>query len=152
MSLDIYLISDKSVAIPLTSGIFVRKNGQTIEISEEEWYNEHPGIEPVRIFDNKEETNEVFHYNITHNLGEMAGAGQDLYKALWRPEELGFTKAKELIPVLSLNLQLLYDLPERFKALSPSNGWGTYEGLLSCVSAYLNACIEYPESTIEISR
>lgn len=31
------------------SGIFVRRNGATIEISEEEWYSLNPGREPVRV-------------------------------------------------------------------------------------------------------
>lgn len=30
------------------SGIFVRKHGASVEISDEEWYREHPGREPIR--------------------------------------------------------------------------------------------------------
>lgn len=31
------------------SGIFVRRNGATVEITEEEWYRLNPGREPVRV-------------------------------------------------------------------------------------------------------
>lgn len=31
------------------SGIFVRENGATVEISEEEWYRRNPNREPVRV-------------------------------------------------------------------------------------------------------
>ena len=152
MSLDIYLISKESITKPASSGIFVRKNGQTIEISEEEWNKEYPDKEPVKFISEEQETNQVFHHNITHNLNKMASKGSSLYQALWRPEELGFTQAKQLIPVLALNLTLLQQFPERFKQYNPENNWGRYEGLLECVSKYLEACLDYPEATIEVDR
>lgn len=31
------------------SGIFVRRNGATVEITEEEWYRENPDREPCRV-------------------------------------------------------------------------------------------------------
>lgn len=31
------------------SGIFIRENGATIQISESEWYRRNPGREPVRV-------------------------------------------------------------------------------------------------------
>jgi hypothetical protein len=33
---------------PVNSGIFVRRNGANVEISEAEWYRDNPGREPVR--------------------------------------------------------------------------------------------------------
>jgi hypothetical protein len=41
---------DASIPKPESSGsgIFVRELGSTFEISEEEWYRRHPGIEPCR--------------------------------------------------------------------------------------------------------
>jgi len=41
----------------------------------------------------------VYDANITHNLGEMADEA-GVYKHLWRPEEIGLTKAAELIEPL----------------------------------------------------
>ena len=34
---------------PVGSGIFVRRNGATVEISEEEWRQKNPGREPFRV-------------------------------------------------------------------------------------------------------
>lgn len=93
---------------------------------------------------------DVFWRNITHNLNTMAeDAG--LYQHLWRPEELGITKASELIDPLRAGLELLVSDPKRFRAFNPSNGWGSYEGLVEFVRRYLEACIENPDATIRVS-
>ena len=34
---------------PPGSGIFVRRHGTSVEVSEEEWYRLNPGREPVRV-------------------------------------------------------------------------------------------------------
>lgn len=94
---------------------------------------------------------EIFSENITHNLGKMAGAA-GLYEALWRPEEIGITKAAQLIPILSEGYARLIKDPEEFKKLNPANGWGSYDGLVSFVRHYLDACINNPDADIEVSR
>lgn len=94
---------------------------------------------------------EVFDFNITHNLTPMAEAA-GLYKAMWRPEELGVKLAGDLIPILAQGLLLLADHPEKFKALNPENGWGDYQGLVLCVRRYLAACKDHPDATISVSR
>lgn len=94
---------------------------------------------------------DVFWFNITHNMGPMASAA-GLYKAMWRPEELGITKAKELIPVLTDGLQWLRTHEEQAKALNPDNGWGSYEALRRFTESYLGACIEHPDANIRVSR
>ena len=97
------------------------------------------------------ESDEVYWANITHNLGEMASEA-GIYEALWRPEEIGKTKAGEIIELLKSGLSDLKSRPEYFKKFNPPNGWGTYEGLVSFVEKYLEACIEYPDAIIHISR
>lgn len=89
--------------------------------------------------------------NITHNLGKMARAA-GLYEVLWRPEENGFEFAAQLIEPLRDGLQQLLENPEKFKALSPDNGWGTYSHLVKFVRDYLDACIEYPDAQVEVWR
>lgn len=42
--------------------------------------------------------------------------------------------------------------PDYFKQFNPSNGWGSYTVFLPWVKEYLNACREYPEATIYVSR
>jgi len=94
---------------------------------------------------------EVFERNITHNLGGMA-ADAGLHKPLWRPEELGITKCSELTPLLEKGLALLKSDPKRFQKFNPSNGWGDYDGLVKFVEKYLEACREYPDGEIGISK
>jgi hypothetical protein len=94
---------------------------------------------------------EAFDYNITHNLGKMAGKA-GLYEALWRPEEKGWKKAGDIINVLEAGLNDLKERPEYFKQFNPENGWGNYENLVEFVEKYLENCRQYPSSTIEVSR
>jgi len=99
----------------------------------------------------KVEPCEVYSDNITHNLNVMAKEA-GLYFALWRPDEVGLTRAKELIPLLTDGLYKLIEDPERFKAMNPINGWGDYDGLVAFVSEYLKACIANPDARVRVSR
>jgi hypothetical protein len=118
-----------------------------------------------------EEREEVYGANITHNLNKMAiEAG--LYEALWRPYQLiggynipeddddaeyAFERenkilAKDIISHLEKGLKELKERPEYYKKFNPSNGWGSYEGLVKFTENYLEACREYPETEIEVGR
>lgn len=151
MSLDVSLVTEDKHPRPTGSGIFVRENGKTVEISEAEWKKRNPGREPVRFKNPEPETNEVFSANITHNMTKMADEA-DLYYALWRPDERGWTHAHHIIPLLTTGLVDLKSSPETFKLLNPENGWGSYEGLVEFVESYLAACKQYPDAKIEVSR
>jgi len=94
---------------------------------------------------------EVFWINITHNLNKMADKA-GIYKALWQPNENGYEKAGEIIKILENGLKLLKNNPEYFKKFNASNGWGLYEHFIPFVEKVLNACKEYPNSLITISR
>lgn len=94
---------------------------------------------------------EVFSANITHNLNAMAGAA-GIYKHLWRPEEIGVTKAGELIQPLRDGLSRLRADPDKFAQFNPENGWGSYDGLVEFVSNYLAACEESPEADVRVWR
>ena len=94
---------------------------------------------------------DVYEDNITHNLAKMAEAA-GLYMPLWRPEELTIRSAEDLIPLLTEGLAKLTADPDKFKALSPENGWGSYEGLARFVAKYLHACQESPDAEVIASR
>lgn len=94
---------------------------------------------------------EVFEANVTHNLNTMAEAA-GIYKELWRPDEIGITKARELIEPLREGLAKMLEEPAKYEALNPSNGWGNYEGFLKWVRGYLEACEENPEADVRVSR
>jgi len=91
---------------------------------------------------------EVYSANITHNLNTMAEAA-GIYKHLWRPEELGIKTARELIAPLEAGLALLEGDPEWFDKFNAGNGWGKRVNLVRFVRAYLAACREYPDATVE---
>lgn len=150
MSLDVQLVVEGSKSPRAGSGIFVRKDGQTKEISQEEWESKFPGVKPVAFRDDSE-TDIVFDANITHNLGQMAEVA-GLYRALWRPEDLGFVRARELVDPLVNGLSRLEEMPDHFRKFDPTNGWGTYETLVEFVRNYLRACTQYPDAKIDISR
>jgi len=99
----------------------------------------------------KEESECIYDGGTTHNLTKMADEC-DLYKALWRPDESEWDKAKDIIAPLKLGLTDLKLRPEHFKQFNSPNGWGMYEHFLEFVETYLKACEEYPEAIIEISR
>lgn len=119
----------------------------------------------------EEEKEYLYDDNITHNLGEMA-AEAGIYEALWRPHRLKkeyynpeddykveyafedsvTTIASEIIPLLETGLADLKARPEYFKTFDSPNGWGLYKHFVPFVENYLNACKEYPDSTIIVSR
>ena len=149
MSLDVYLEMDVIDVQVEISRIFIRENGQMIEITRQEWDKRYPGIEPISI--NSNEGRSVYSANITHNLGIMA-AHANVYQALWRPEELGITTAEQLIEPLQNGLNELKKDPEIFKKFNPANGWGNYEGLVAFIEEYLQACKQFPKATVRTWR
>lgn len=118
-----------------------------------------------------EENEGVYSANITHNLGEMASKA-GIYEALWRPHRLRSEyavaegdyeaeyefedgvkiEASEIIPLLEKGLEDLKARPEYFKQFDSPNGWGLYVHFVPFVEKYLEACKEYPEAIVEVSR
>ena len=94
---------------------------------------------------------DVYHANITHNLGGMAEAA-GIYKALWRPEEIGITHAKQLIEPLRAGVVWLREHETEARKHDAPNGWGLYEHFLPFVEKYLEACIANPETLVRASR
>lgn len=148
MSLDVDLIMPGTSG-PLRWTIFIRENGQQREVTLDEWNARSPELEPVLCRVGGDDT--VYSANITHNLGPMA-SGASIYHHLWRPDEIGITKAEQLIFPLTVGLNELKTDPPRFKAMNPENGWGNYELLVNFVEEYLAACEEYPEAHIRADR
>lgn len=149
MSLDVYL-TQKDARISQGSGIFVRENGQVREVGRAEWDERFPDLEPVTL-NSRDASDTVYSANITHNLNRMAAVA-GVYKALWRPGEVGIEKARRLIKPLSAGLEQLKADPERFMMFNPVNGWGTHEDLVNFVQAYLRACEKYPNADVSVSR
>ncbi len=150
MSLDVYLNMPVYYDMPEKQGkIYIREDGENKEITQEEWDERFPDREPV--LDMTMNSYEVYWANVTHNLAPMA-VQSGLYKPLWRPDEIGINKAKQLISPLREGLTILQRNPAKFKEFNPDNGWGDYEGLVNFVTNYLQACEEFPEADVSIWR
>lgn len=95
--------------------------------------------------------NEVYSANITHNLNRMAEEA-GIYMYLWRPEEIGITKASELIEPVHAGLVLMVTEPARCERFNAPNGWGMYHNFVPWVARYVEACRTYPDATVSVSR
>ena len=94
---------------------------------------------------------EGYSRNITHNLGAMAKEA-GIYLHCWRPEEIGITKAAQLIQPLRDGIALMESDPTRFRAHNSPNGWGLYENFLPWLKDYLAACESMPDADVSVSR
>ena len=94
----------------------------------------------------------VYEANYTHNCGAMAREA-GVYKYVWRPEECeGVQCAGDIIEPLCKGIELMETDPDRFIALNPQNGWGSYDTFVPWLQKYLEACIENPKAKIRVSR
>lgn len=95
----------------------------------------------------------VFESNITHNLSTMAlECDVGFYRAIWRPDELGFEKAIQLQTPIYHGLLLLKQDRERLEKFNPENGWGSHGWLVEFAELYLEACRKWPNATVRVSR
>ncbi len=95
-------------------------------------------------------TTEIFTKNITHNCNKMMIAATDaLYDALYNSDG---REARDIIPALTYGLTKLTQNQEEIKKLEPSNGWGSYDGLIDFVCDVLGACVKNPNATIYVGR
>ena len=148
MSLDVYL-DDPTVKVEAGERIFIRDDGAMKEISRAEWDARYPDREPVTVA--YDESNRVYHANITHNLNTMAEVA-GIYKELWHPDEIGVTHARQLIEPLTAGLERLRSDPAQFRAHNAPNGWGKYENLIEFVAGYLQACKDHPQAEVSVWR
>ena len=149
MSLDVYL-KLPSIA-KAGSGIFYRENGRVLELTHAEWNEKFPDRELVIVSSGEVISEYSFDANITHNLNKMADAA-GLYQIVWRPDENKITYAEQLIDPLTEGLARLKANPESFKKYEPSNGWGSYDGLVQFLEEYLDACKKFPQALVYVSR
>lgn len=94
---------------------------------------------------------EVYTANVTRNLNKMAGEA-GIYQALWRPEEQGWTHARDISDIVEAGLNDMKARLDHYKQFNPSNGWGDYEGFIEWTENYLKALRKYPSAEISIWR
>lgn len=147
MSLTLYLTLSEPVKVLPGSGIFVRRDGQTVEISRREWDQKFPGCEPAAIQPQECESCDVYSANITHNLNRMAEEA-GVYQLLWHPEQSGIVEASQMIEHLSDAVALMRRDPDRFKSFNPSNNWGSYDTFVPWLEKFVTACRNYPNAKV----
>ena len=167
MSLDVSL-KIKTPVKKTGTGIYIRENGKTKELTLGEAMEKFPNAE---INEFEYETEYVFEGNITHNLGKMASMA-GIYEALWRPHRLkegynipendhdaehefeinSVTTASEILPIIESGFADMEARPEYYKQFNPENGWGNYDIFIRWIEIYINACREYPDAIVEVDR
>lgn len=86
-------------------------------------------------------------FDITHNLGKMA-IEANIYRPLWRPDEIGIKKATDLVAALSVGLDDMLSRPDFFKKFDSPNGWGRYDDFVPWVRRVLVYCQENPRADV----
>ena len=82
-------------------------------------------------------------WNYTYNTSPMLyDAGIDLKKYCGKTCE-------EVIDELETSIKILKDNPEKYEAMNPENGWGSYEGVTRKMELLLTAFKEHPKAIIQ---
>ena len=86
--------------------------------------------------------------NYTHNVTRMwKEAG--VYDALYMSDG---KQVKDIIDELNSGLSNMYANPEKYIAMNPTNGWGSYESALDWLKQLISNIESYPDGTICISK
>lgn len=91
--------------------------------------------------------------NMTLNVGVMyrlviPAADEDGPAGLRRLHDL---RAEVAAPLLRAAVEAMEADPERFEALNPANGWGSYEGAMRYLRTILKACETHPWAMVQVS-
>lgn len=89
---------------------------------------------------------------VTHNLARMASYGKKpIYQALWRPEQLNFTKASQLAGAIRDYLSEFEKYPSQYREFDPPNGWGSYDSFHQALKKLLEFCEQNPDAKYSVS-
>lgn len=133
------------------TGVYIRENGETRELKTKEEVSKYfPGRE---VEEKTYETNEVWHGNVTHNLGRMADkvnpGVRSLYQLFWHPTETTITRG--WVSEVFECYQELKNRKDYFKPMEEENRitedsgktyiWGTYDNLLKFTKSLLECLL-----------
>jgi hypothetical protein len=89
---------------------------------------------------------DVFEWNYTSNGARMwREAGVDL-------RDLNGKNALHAMGPLAQAIGLMIEQPERFRALEPDNGWGSYDSLVPALQELLQAMARHHKTTVRVSH
>ena len=102
------------------------------------------------------------HLQITHNLNTVVSElglllGLPYYEVIWIPYELFGLKncevpAEFVLKLLPDLIKNLLKFEDRLVEYLPSNGWGTFEGLIDFLCRYLSECYKHKDAYIYCCR
>lgn len=144
MSLDLYIVN-KTPRKRVSSGIYVRENGEIKEVLTLKDFKQHFQDCDENQFQLQEVENGIlWKRNVTHNLANMAKhiiVGEyDFYRLLWHPDDNGFLAAtKKYRELIYQGLAYMLSHRKELEQYNPENGWGSYNSLLSFVQSYAEA-------------
>lgn len=58
--------------------------------------------------------------------------------------------AGEAAPIIKRALASMQANPDHYKAMNPSNGWGSYEGAMTFLREFHSDCQQHPKASITI--
>lgn len=58
--------------------------------------------------------------------------------------------ARDALPILNRAIERMCSEPDRFRALNPPNGWGSYEGALEFLRWLREQCENHPKATVRV--
>ena len=89
----------------------------------------------------------LFETNITYNLADM------YYKCIDKTlglKKLNGLSSKEALPIVKRAIEDMIKNKEEYEKLNPSNGWGSYDGLLKRLKELKEYCETVPDGYIEV--
>lgn len=87
----------------------------------------------------------IFEKNITYNLAPMYYKCIDKEKGLKKLDNMSCKKA---LPIINKAIADMLNNADEYRKLNPSNGWGSYEGLLVALQDLRNCCANNPDGII----
>lgn len=87
----------------------------------------------------------LYEWTYTYNVGPM------LHDVGIRLNDMDGMKCEEALPILKEGLEKLRVDPERYKAMSPKDGLGSYDGLVNLLRAVVREVREHPELAFKVS-
>ena len=120
------------------------------------------GLNIYFLDENGEDVEIESHLRITHNLNTVVSelgllVGSSYYEVIWRPDDLfglknGEVPAEFVLKLLPDLIKNLLKFEDHLVDYLPSNGYGTFEGLIRFLCDYLKECYTHQESYIYCCR
>ena len=85
--------------------------------------------------------------NYTHNCNRMI---RDAGLTEW-PYSVHGWAASTLGERLSAALDVLRSDPDKYRAMDPENGWGSYDTLVPLLEQVVESCRQYPSARVQMS-